>query len=217
MSVRTAKQLSDKLSNDLAWRKKELSEVKSLVEGRNVSPQRHDALIRSGVVILYAHWEGFIKSASNYYLEFVAMQKLRYDQLSSNFIALAMKVKLNEAKDTNKASLYIPVCDLFLLNLDQKCSLPYKDVISTTSNLSSEILKEITHILGVEFSPYSTKSTLIDSKLLRARNNIAHGKYLSIDREEYLELHTEVIGMLNLFRNQIENAAVNKSFVRTSL
>lgn len=216
MSVRTTEQLSDKLSNELAWRKKELSEVKSLVEVRNVSPQRHGALIRSGVVILYAHWEGFIKSASNYYLEFVAMQRLRYEQLSSNFIALAMKAKLNEAKDTNKASLYIPVCDFFLLNLDQKCSLPYKDVISTASNLSSDILKEITHILGIEFSPYSTKSMLIDAKLLGARNNIAHGNYWLIDREEYLELHTEVIGMLNLFRNQIENAAVNKNFVRKS-
>lgn len=216
MSVRNTEQLSDKLSNELAWRKKELSEVKSLVEVRNVSPQRHGALIRSGVVILYAHWEGFIKSASNYYLEFVAMQRLRYDQLSSNFIALAMKAKLKEAKDTNKASLYIPVCDFFLLNLDQKCSLPYKDVISTGSNLSSEILKEITHIIGIEFSPYSTKSMLIDAKLLAARNNIAHGNYWLIDREEYLELHTEVIGMLNLFRNQIENAAINKNFMRKS-
>lgn len=214
MNVRTAEQLSDRLSNELAWRKKELSEVKSLIEIRNVSPQRHGALIRSGVVILYAHWEGFIKSASSYYLEFVSMQRLRYEELSSNFLALAMKTKLKEAKETNKASLYIPVCDFFLLNLGQRCTLQYKDVISTASNLSSEILKEITHVLGVEFSPYSTKSVLIDAKLLGARNNIAHGNHWLVDREEYLELHTEVISMLNLFRNQIENAAVNKEFVR---
>lgn len=102
MSVRTAEQLSDKLSDELAWRKKELSEVKALIEAKSISNQRHLALIRSGVVILYAHWEGFVKSASNYYLEYVSMQKLRYEQLSSNFLAVAMKVKLNEARDTNK-------------------------------------------------------------------------------------------------------------------
>ena len=51
MSIRTAEQLSDRLSTDLAWRKKELSELKSLVESRNVSPQRHSALIRSGICI----------------------------------------------------------------------------------------------------------------------------------------------------------------------
>ena len=33
-------------------------------------------------------------------------------------------------------------------------------VISTASNLSSEIFQEITHILGIDFSPYSTKSVL---------------------------------------------------------
>lgn len=214
MSVRNSEQLIDRLSNELAWRKKELSEVKSLVEAKNVSPQRHIALVRSGIVILYAHWEGFVKSASTYYLEYIAMKKLRYEQLSSNFVAIAMKTKLTEARDTNKPSLYIPVCDFLLSNLDQRCSLPYKDVISTASNLSSEVLKEITHTLGIDFSLYSTKSVLIDTKLLLSRNNIAHGSYFTVDREEYVELHTEVIVMLDLFRNQIENAAINKSFMR---
>jgi len=113
------------------------SEVKSLVEAKNVSPQRHSALIRSGICILYAHWEGFVKLASNSYLEYVAMQKLRYDQLSSNFLALAMKTKLNEARDTNKPSLYIPVCDFFLSNLNTKCSLPYqgKRILTGTKNM----------------------------------------------------------------------------------
>jgi hypothetical protein len=211
MKVRTTEQLIDKLASDLAWRKKELSEVKSLIELKNVSTQRHEALIRSGVCLLYAHWEGFVKLASNSYLEHVAMQKLRYDQLASNFLALAMKEKLKEAKETNKPSLYIPICDFFISQLDSKCSLP-KEAISTASNLSSEILKEITNILGIDFSFYSTKSKLINEKLLKTRNEIAHGNYLLIDKKEYIELHTEVIAMLEIFRNQIENASLNKDF-----
>lgn len=211
MKVRTAEQLIDKLASDIAWRKKELSEIKSLIELKNFSTQRHEALIRSGVCLLYAHWEGFVKLASNSYLEHVALQKLRYDQLASNFLALAMKEKLKEAKETNKPSLYIPICDFFISQLDGKCSLP-QEAISTASNLSSEILKEITYILGIDFSLYSTKSKLIDEKLLKIRNEIAHGNYLLIDRKEYIELHTEVIAMLEIFRNQIENASINKDF-----
>lgn len=122
-----------------------------------------------------------------------------------------MKDKLKEAKETNKPSLYIPVCDFFLVELNNRCSLP-KEAISTASNLSYETFKEITSILGIDFSFYSTKSKLIDEKLLKTRNEIAHGNYLLIDREEYIELHTEVIGMLETFRNQIENAAVNEEF-----
>ncbi|NET59997.1 MAG: hypothetical protein F6K47_28770 [Symploca sp. SIO2E6] len=215
MNIRTAEQLSDKLSSDLFWRKRELTEVKSLVASKTVSEQRHRALIRSGVCILYSHWEGFVKLAANSYLEYVRLQRLTYRELSTNFLALAMKQRLNEAKDTNKPSLYIPVCHFFLSELDQRCSLP-KDMISTASNLSSEILKEITDLLGIDFSHYSTKSVLIDTKLLKTRNEIAHGNYLIFDREEYMELHEEVIKMLDLFRNQVENAAIRQEYLKPS-
>ena len=215
MSIRTFEQLSEKLAEDLAWRKKELSEIKGLVQAKSTSDRRNKVLIRSGVCILYSHWEGFIKLAANSYLEYVRMQKLSYKQLSSNFLALAMKQKLNEAKETNKPSLYIPVCDFFLFELDRKCSLP-KETISTASNLSSEILKEITALIGVDFSHYSTKSVFIDTKLLKTRNEIAHGDYVTFDREGYVELHSEVIEMLDLFRNQIENAAIEQKFMQNS-
>lgn len=216
MKLKTAEQLSDRLSRDLAWRKKELSEVKSLIETKSFSDSKHKALVRSGICLLYAHWEGFIKLAANSYLEYVRVQKLRYEELSSNFLALAMKEKLKEAKETNKPSLYIPVCDFFLDELNQRCLLP-KEAISTASNLSSEIFQEITRTLGINFSTYSTKSVLIDTKLLKTRNEIAHGEYSIFDQGEYVELHTEVIAMLDLFRTDIENAAINKDYIRNTL
>ncbi|MEG4326044.1 MAE_28990/MAE_18760 family HEPN-like nuclease [Microcoleus sp. herbarium5] len=215
MSIRTEQELSDRLATDLAWRKMELSEMKSLIEAKNVSDQRHKVLVRSGVCILYSHWEGFVKLAANSYLEYVISKKLTYQELSSNFLALAMKEKLKEAKETNKPSLYIPVCEFFLSELNQRCILP-KDVISTGSNLSSDILKEITYILGIDFSIYSTKSPIIDIKLVKTRNEIAHGEYSVFDRDAYLELHRHIIGMLDIFRNQIENAAIQKKFRRDS-
>jgi hypothetical protein len=215
MNIRTEQELSDRLATDLAWRKMELSEMKSLIEAKNVSDQRHQVLVRSGVCILYSHWEGFVKLAANSYLEYVISKKLTYQQLSSNFLALAMKEKLKEAKETNKPSLYIPVCEFFLSELNQRSILP-KNVISTGSNLSSDILKEITYNLGIDFSIYSTKSVLIDTKLLKTRNEIAHGEYSVFDRDAYLELHRDIIGMLDIFRNQIENAASQKKFRRGS-
>lgn len=213
MKIRTVAQLSDKLSEDLAWRKKELSEVEKLVKLKDVSPEKHNLFIRGGICILYSHWEGFIKLAANAYVDYVRLQKLNYQELSNNFLALAMKDKLKEVNETNKSSLYIPVCDFFLLELNNRSSLP-KEAISTASNLSSEVFKEITSILGIDFSVYSTKSKLIDEKLLKQRNEIAHGNYLLIDRDGYIELHEIVTEMIETFRNQIENAAINKDFKR---
>ncbi len=215
MKIRTEEELSYRLANDLTWRKKELSAMKSLIEAKNVSDHKHKALVRSGVCILYSHWEGFVKLAANSYLEYVISKKLTYQELSSNFLALAMKEKLKEAKETHKPSLYIPVCEFFLSELNQRCILP-KDVISTASNLSSEILKEITYILGIDFSIYSTKSRVIDTQLLKTRNEIAHGEDSVFDRGEYLEVHREILEMLDIFCTQIENAASQKSFRRNS-
>ncbi|MFO7145282.1 hypothetical protein B9T16_29600, partial [Arthrospira sp. PCC 8006] len=152
MKIRTTEQLIDKLGEDLAWRKRELSAIKSLVETKSFSQPKHQVLVRSAICILYSHWEGFVKSASNYYVEYVRRQELTYQEISSNFLALAMKEQLKTAKETNKPSLYIPVCEFFISQLDQKCILPKdQDTISTGSNLSSEVLKEITAILGLNF------------------------------------------------------------------
>lgn len=216
--IRSAEQLSDRLSEDLIWRKKELSQIQALVLRRDLPPDGQELCIRSGIVMLYAHWEGFIKSASNSYLEYVALQRLCYDQLATNFLALAMKAKLSEAVETNKPSRYIPVCDFFLSGLRQRCDLPYKnlpkDLPFSSANLNSQVLREMLSILGLDFSPYSTKAKLIDVKLLKKRNEIAHGLYLQSDRDDYLELHQAVLDMLGLFRNQVENAVANESFMR---
>ncbi len=205
--IRTLEQLSDRLAEDLAWRKKELSALKSLIETASISPSKEKMLLRSGITILYAHWEGFIKSAGSNYLEYVALKRLKYRELSGNFVALAFKSRLNQANETNKATVFTDAIDFMREQLDQRSSVPYKDVVQTGSNLSSSILREITCILGLDYSLYETKQILIDEKLLARRNTIAHGNRMQLDKEDYLELHVQVIGMMEIFRNQVENCA----------
>lgn len=72
--VRTLSDLSDAMDAEFAWRKKELHTVKSAVIANEKTANR-DTYIRSAVAMLYAHWEGFIKNAGTFYLEFVSQQK----------------------------------------------------------------------------------------------------------------------------------------------
>lgn len=46
-----------------------------------------------------------------------------------------------------------------------------------------------------------------------SRNEIAHGKDLVIDKEEFFELHEEILGLMELFRNQIINSALLKKYM----
>ncbi|MEH2082139.1 MAG: MAE_28990/MAE_18760 family HEPN-like nuclease [Nostoc sp.] len=211
MKIRTLEQLSDKLAEELAWRKKELSALKALIDGKSFSSGKQKALLRSGITMLYAHWEGFIKVAANSYLEFVAMQSLPYNQLSNNFIALALKDKLDRARETNKATIYNEIADFFVTKLNERSIIKYENRIAT-SNLSSSVFKEIVCLLGLNYSFYESKEVLIDKKLLEKRNMIAYGNYLDIDEQQYDELHSQVIHIMDHFRNQIDNCAATKQY-----
>jgi hypothetical protein len=214
MKIRSLEQLNQRLTEDLIWRKKEISDLKSLIETRSFSTIKHNALLRSGVMLLYAHWEGYIKTAATSYLEFVVRQQLAYKDLAINFVAIAMKTKLNEANETNKATIFTEVTDFMLNQMNQKSSIPYEDVVSTASNLTSSILREIVCLLGLNYSFYETKEVIINEQLLKRRNGIAHGEYLSLDREEYRQLHGEILAMMEDFRTQIENNASQKLYLR---
>ncbi len=212
--IRTLEDLNQRLTDDLIWRKKEISDLKALIENRSFTTSKHNALLRSGVAILYAHWEGYIRTAATSYLEFVARQQLTYGELAINFVAIAMKAKLNKANDTNKATVFTAVTNLILTQVHQTSSIPYKDIISTASNLSSAILREITCLLGLDYSFYETKEVIINEQLLKRRNAIAHGDNLSLDRDEYQQLHDEILAMMENFRTQVENSACQKLYIR---
>lgn len=76
--IKTVETLEELLMQDLAWRKKEMFSLKILVEKDEVN---EPILLRAGIALLCAHFEGFIKRASNCYIGYVAEQKKPYSEL----------------------------------------------------------------------------------------------------------------------------------------
>lgn len=212
MKIRTKEELFDFLNNELAWRKKELSTLRSNVEKSNAKLEA--TAIRSGIVLLYAHWEGFLKRAAEAYLEYVINKKLKYRELSLNFVAISAKQKLNEFEQTDKATIHNQLIE-FLFTCDEaNVVISRENVIKTQSNLNSTVLKEMMTSIGLDFTQYDTKSKLIDEQLLKYRNNIAHGQYLALDSNDYINMHDEVRNMIENFKTDIENAALLAKYTR---
>ena len=213
MSVRTVEDLYDHLSSDMAWRKKELTMLKGMIIS-STSHSMEDALLRSGIALLYAHWEGFVKLSASTYLEYIRKRRLPYQQLSNNFIAIRLNQIINKLSTRNKVSECMDIVEFFLNGLDERCGIPIKNTIDTESNLSSKVFKEIIYTLNFDYSPYATKERIIDEKLLSNRNEIAHGQYLLIDASDYFQLESDILALMNLFNNQIDNAAVQQHYLR---
>src|SRR5215211_1756391 len=205
MSIRTAENLYDCISEDFAWRKKELADIRGWIMTKPLTLARQDTFIRAGVALLYAHWEGFIKSCAQNYVEFVAMQRLTYQELSPNFVGLALKTKIDEMRRTSDAEFHTDVVQFFISNMSDRSVLPYRGAVNTKSNLSSSVFYNIICMLGLDYSLYETKEKLLDDRLVAPRNHIAHGQYLAIDEKEYIELQNHVLQMMETFRNQITN------------
>ncbi len=209
--VKTLSQLEQVVSKELSWRKKELHNVKSLLN-QHAASYLEPVLLRSAIAVLYAHWEGFIKSVGKAYLEFVSRQKLAHEEMQDCFVALALHQEMSAAEGTRGIESRIRVVDIFRRRMSTRSKIAYENRVSTKSNLSSRVLNNITRMLGLDFSPYETKSKLIDEQLLRNRNSIAHGEYLIVDAEEYNGIHEEILSLIDVFGTQIMNAATQGTY-----
>jgi hypothetical protein len=201
--LRTAYHFTQYMDDEFAWRLKEIADIKLAIRGTEESSRR--ALLRAGVPILYAHWEGFIKASSEALLHFVNNQNLRLRDLKPCFIVFGAKKHINDLVESGSPRDRIGAVEFFLNQLDAPASLAVSGSIWTEFNLSSKVFERIASSLGVDTGRYATKYVLIDSSLLARRNNIAHGAFFDLGEDDFFKLSDEVIGLLRSYKNDLEN------------
>jgi len=211
--IRTVDSLIDRIAADLVWRRRELTELRGLAK-RSEGQLLEKVIIRAGVALLYAHWEGFVKAAGSHYLEYVASNRLPHQQLAPNFLALTLRSKFHDLGASEKVSSANALADFFCSSLATRSKVPYKDIINTKSNLSSKVLEDIIAVLGLNHDQFRLDLKFIDGNLVNPRNHIAHGESLSLTLVEYLTLHDRVISLIETFRNEIENSCIERRFER---
>lgn len=215
MKIRTINDLQDAIDGEMAWRKHELSAVRAnVVSSKN---RAQDTAIRGAVALLYAHWEGAVKSIATYYLQYVAVQGCYYKDLKPNFLAIAIKDNLKQFEGSNKSTIHTALVSDVLTSQADRSKIPTEGIIKTDSNLKSDIFIEIMATIGLPCTEYEASYKLIDSVLLEKRNKIAHGERiesLELDKDRYCELHDKVLELIQCFANQTSNAAILKQYLR---
>lgn len=211
MRIVTVEDLTNKLDQDLAWRKKELSFIYNQLKLSGY-PDIELYYLRIGITLLYAHWEGYIKNSSYFYLNFVKNKRLNFNELSSNLITLSLASRINNCATSKKISIRHELINFIINELSQPAYIPDKKALTSESNLKYEVLKEILFTLGLNKAFFELKERLIDSKLLKIRNEVAHGNHIPIDKDEFLETYKSVTLMLDHFRDEIINASMSSTY-----
>jgi hypothetical protein len=216
MKISSPAQLAMRLDRSLSWRKKELTQLKLFIDSCQTS-QLADILRRSGIALMYAHWEGFVKDASKYYLKYIACNPIDLGTLKSCFVAATLHGEICSSGHARSNSSHTRLVDL-LRSINSPPSkmrrIPTRRVVSTRSNLKGAVLREITATLGLDYSLFELKETPVINRLVTFRNTIAHGGGLPILEDDYNALHAEIIALMDIYRDLVQDAADNDSHLR---
>lgn len=163
MPARTPEELTGDLDASLAWRRAELTvirgDVQKAAKTGGAAP-RERMLLRAAVVLLYAHWEGFLREACQGYLDYVARLRLKYTELSRPLAQTAIKQLAARTVDRHDESL--EALTEAVLSVTARARMSRKNVVDTRGSLDYDALERILEALGIETSVFVTKRSLID-------------------------------------------------------
>ena len=189
--------LEDLLYEDWTWRKIEISELIFVAE-----VEEKNVLLKSIILLLYAHWEGYIKKSSRTYLKFITENRIKVSELTDNFKYVTLKGLSKEIYNSsntlnlnNELHFIKRFSEINSITIDKLLKIDLenereKSIVDTQDNLTPEIFKKIIDILGLVYlDGYESKKMHIESKLVAHRNSIGHGnRKLSFNQEFQLEI-----------------------------
>jgi hypothetical protein len=218
MYINTIEDLQKYLDSDICWRKKELTAINFFV--KNDTLKDPDLSVRLGIVMVYAHWEGFIKNSGNFYINYLKQLGLNYSELKENFVALSLRGQFTNCETTNKTTLHCSIVNILLNEQNTQANLPAEDAIITNSNLNFQTLEEILFTLGLKDASWKKdlelKKALIDYTFLKNRNEIAHGIRTKPTISDFNNVYSEIVPLLNLIKEKILDAAEHEKFKRVT-
>lgn len=210
MKIRTQNELFNRLDGEIAWRNKELSEYNLLAKSTGGSAQR--SLIRGGVALSYAHLEGFVKLSSEIYLAYIESRRLNFSDLTDTMIVFAARKYMRIISSSTSHEINTEALKSLMDTLNRRATFSLQNSIDTESNLKSKVFENIAYSIGISSEPYEQYFNFIDEELLKNRNKIAHGEYLTINGDIFERLIRTVIEIMRAYKTDIENAVIAEKY-----
>lgn len=180
-------------------------------------------MIRAGVALLYAHWEGFIKKVADLYYSFVSYQDLKIEDLNDAFVGIALRSEIELLLKSKKLLQHTKLVKILIEEKQKKAYFSSTSPIKT-SNLKYDVFEDVCILIGIDPSLFKERyrtsfdrniELTIDEDLVNRRNTIAHGEFLIVTVEEYKSLYNTIVnGFLFNFKEIVMDAAQSKKYKR---
>lgn len=196
------------MEDSLSWRVNEFLALKNLLRSDNSVP-----VVKTFIVMLYAHFEGFFKDCLECYIKYINSTNLTLSNFIDTVITASLSREYMAFEDSNrkcKELTSVPPAEEFLHKyhrrreltkkftsnyLDKKIRIDEK-IINTKSNLDYGVLQENLYILGFDYNYFMDKQNNI-TKLVRLRNSVAHGSQREpIDFSEFEKIEEDILGIM---------------------
>lgn len=218
MKIKTIEKLEEKIESDLLWRRKELINIRTLIEDKQNNIDKN-ILIRSGIALLCAHWEGYVRFVANMYIVYIGDSNIKTRDLKENFLALLLRKDIINSGITERTSVHTKLMDKIEFAMESRFYIKYTNdsrIIKTNSNLSYELFDEILKSINIE-NKYELKKNYIDYNLLKRRHEIVHGEKTEFEIDDFISTFEIIMDILEEFKNQVIAAAEKKLYLKESL
>ena len=205
MKSRPDEKLIFELTTALSNRKKEITDFYMYIQSCQSSGIA-EILNKSFILLLYAHWEGFIKEYTIKYFSFIISQKLVLSKLTENFLLIYLKSLLKTYKVDKNIFQEKKILDLvskgskFKIKIDKYFE---KYTVGSESNLKFKNYKNICTILNYSLIDETNVFETNLEKLVHNRNSIAHTG-LKAEENTYSDI-LDIEIMKNLIVREMEN------------
>ena len=205
--------LSTALETDLDWREAELASLKILAVTSPAGSVRRQALLRSLLALLYAHYEGFCKYSWSIFLDYIEDQSIELNSLQGPLAALASIKELRRVKNLGSEE----TLSFFQTELTEFLHAPavFSHRPSANSNLWPELLAE--HLKSLCLNPdHVINHKILLRSLVARRNAVAHGDSITIsDVSEYINIENAVVEVMYNISFDIIDVIESQSYLNS--
>lgn len=192
---KTLEKLEDNLTKDISWRTQELVNLRNEIDAKfELNNQEVSFLIRGSIALMYAHWEGSVKSQLTSYVKFLnellKENYLKLEDYDDEILDLIFQPTVKSLTQNTKEKRLKGIRVFKELYFDKNIlKIDSKEVVNTKSNLSFEVLCKLLNNFNIQ--KINDINKIFIENLLKDRNAIAHGEKRYIEINETVKKQIE--------------------------